>query len=106
MSNDSRDGSGSLGIRLLSHMLERTGGLYLPIASGATVAFARAAKFLAKDFELVKPTVIISVPRVFEAIYAKVQQQIAKESSLKRALFSTAINTGWQQFIRAVAISL
>jgi long-chain acyl-CoA synthetase len=83
----------------LSHMLERTGGLYLPIACGATVAFSRAAKFLAKDFELVRPTVIISVPRVFEAIYAKVQQQIAKESSFKRALFSTAINTGWQQFL-------
>lgn len=83
----------------LSHMLERTGGLYLPIASGATVAFARSAKFLAKDFELVKPTVIISVPRVFDRIYAKVQEQLAKQSSLKRAIVSQAIKTGWDNFL-------
>lgn len=83
----------------LSHMLERTGGLYLPIASGATVAYARSAQFLAKDFERVKPTVIISVPRVFERIYAKVQEKVAKESPLKRALFSQAIKTGWDHFL-------
>jgi len=83
----------------LSHMLERTGGLYLPIATGATVAFARSAKLLGKDFGLVRPTVIISVPRVFESVYAKVQQQIAKESSLKRKLFSAAIKTGWDHFL-------
>ncbi len=83
----------------LSHMLERTGGMYLPIASGATVAYARSAQFLAKDFERVKPTVIISVPRVFERIYAKVQEQVAKESLLKRAIFSLAIKTGWDRFL-------
>ncbi|UCG71666.1 MAG: long-chain fatty acid--CoA ligase [Chromatiales bacterium] len=83
----------------LSHMLERTGGLYLPIASGATVAFARSAQFLAKDFERVRPTVIISVPRVFERIYAKVQEQVAKQSPLKRAIFAQAIKTGWNHFL-------
>lgn len=83
----------------LSHMLERTGGLYLPIASGATVAYARAPKFLSQDFGLVRPTVIISVPRVFELIYSKVQEQLARQPAPTRALFSVAIDTGWKNFL-------
>jgi long-chain acyl-CoA synthetase len=82
----------------LSHMLERTGGLYLPIAAGAAVAYARAPRYLAQDLASVKPTVIICVPRVFEAIYAKVQGQLAQKPAPVRLAVAKAAKAGWDYF--------
>ncbi|MGI9331202.1 MAG: AMP-dependent synthetase/ligase [Gammaproteobacteria bacterium] len=82
----------------LSHMLERTGGLYLPIASGAAVAYARAPRYLAQDLASVKPTVIICVPRVFEAIYAKVQGQLSQKPAPVRLAVAKAAKAGWDYF--------
>jgi long-chain acyl-CoA synthetase len=47
----------------LSHMFERTGGYYLPLALGAGVAFARGIAQLAEDFATQRPTAIFAVPR-------------------------------------------
>jgi len=82
----------------LSHMLERTGGLYLPIAAGSAVAFARAPRYLAQDLASVKPTVIICVPRVFEAIYSKVQAQLAQKPAPVRLAVAKAAKAGWDYF--------
>jgi long-chain acyl-CoA synthetase len=79
-------------------MLERTGGLYLPIAAGAAVAYARAPRYLAQDLASVKPTVIICVPRVFEAIYAKVQGQLAQKPAPVRLAVAKAAKAGWDYF--------
>ncbi len=82
----------------LSHTLERTGGYYLPMMAGASVAFARSILQLAEDFQQVKPTVLIAVPRIFERFYARVQQQLAKQSSIPRRLFEVAEAVGWKRF--------
>ena len=50
----------------LSHTLERTVGYYLPMLAGATVAFSRGIEHLADDLKAVRPTLLVSVPRVFE----------------------------------------
>ena len=82
----------------LSHTLERTGGYYLPMMAGASVAFARSVLQLAEDFQQVKPTVLIAVPRIFERFYARVQQQLAKQSPIPRHLFDLAVAVGWKRF--------
>ncbi len=48
----------------LSHTFERTGGYYYPIAAGACVAHARSVQLLSEDLKHVRPTVMISVPRI------------------------------------------
>lgn len=83
----------------LSHTLERTSGFYLPIVAGAGVAFSRSIPQLAEDLQLVKPTIIISVPRIFERVYGKLQDKITNGPAISRFLFQQAVNIGWRRFL-------
>jgi len=82
----------------LSHMFERTGGYYLPIILGAEVTYARSITLLAKDLQNVRPTILVSVPRIYERIYGKIQKDLQKKSSLEQLLFGMAVNIGWRKF--------
>jgi long-chain acyl-CoA synthetase len=82
----------------LSHMLERTAGYYIPMVVGAEVAFARSIPQLAEDLLSLKPTVLISVPRIYERIYARIQSQLESRSVLERRLLDAAIAVGWRHF--------
>lgn len=82
----------------LSHTLERTVGYYLAIMAGATTAYARSIPQLAEDLEIIKPTILISVPRIFERVYAKIQDKLESDSTLARSIFNLAVETGWSQF--------
>ena len=82
----------------LSHTLERTGGYYLPMIVGVTVAYARSIPQLAVDLNTLHPTFLISVPRIYEQVYAKIQNQLEKKSGLARKLFTLTIKIGWHRF--------
>ncbi|WP_438971183.1 AMP-dependent synthetase/ligase [Methylophaga sp.] len=82
----------------LSHTLERTAGYYLPIMAGAAVAYSRGIPQLADDMLMVKPTILIAVPRIFERIYSRLQAQLNQKSSLARFLFHTTSSIGWSRF--------
>ncbi len=82
----------------LSHTLERTGGYYLPIMAGASVAYARSIPLLAEDMQQVQPTILIAVPRIFERIHDRLQQQLRQQSAIKRLIFKLTVSTGWQRF--------
>ncbi len=82
----------------LSHTLERTAGYYLPIVTGSTVAFSRGIPQLADDLVAVKPTLMISVPRIFERVYGRITAKVAEESTLKQRLFQRAVDLGWRHF--------
>jgi len=82
----------------LSHTLERTAGYYLPMMSGATVAYARGIPQLAEDMQNVKPSIMIAVPRIFERIYTRIQGQLATKSIIARGLFKTTAKVGWHKF--------
>lgn len=82
----------------LSHTFERTCGYYLTIMAGAKVAFARSIAQLAEDLLQVHPTVLISVPRIFERVHNRITEQMIAKPSVVRMLFATAVNVGWQRF--------
>lgn len=82
----------------LSHMLERTAGYYLPMVVGAEVAYARSIPQLGEDLISIKPTVLISVPRIYERVYAKIQDGLKEKPPLARRLFKMAVNVGWAKF--------
>jgi len=84
----------------LSHTFERTCGYYLPIACGACVAFARSVQQLPEDLRTVRPTILVSVPRIYERVYARVQSML-EASPLKHRLFQWAQDVGWRRFCRA-----
>lgn len=83
----------------LSHMLERTAGYYLPIILGATVAYSRSIPQLAEDLAYIKPTVLISVPRIFERVYGKIQDGLKDKSPIAKFLFNSAVDVGWHKFL-------
>jgi len=84
----------------LSHTFERTAGYYAPIAAGCCVAFARSTDKLAEDMKAVRPTILVSVPRIYERVYAKLQAMLAG-SAVKSRLFAWAQAVGWRRFCRA-----
>ena len=71
----------------LSHTFERTAGYYLALATGCIIAYNRSVLLLAEDLKTIKPTVIISVPRVYERIYARVQDKLRKSRPIAKKLF-------------------
>jgi len=82
----------------LSHMYERTIGYYVPMMAGGKVTYARSVQQLAEDFQTIKPTMIVTVPRIFERFYDKMQQKLSKQSIIARSLFRLAVHTGWKNF--------
>lgn len=83
----------------LSHTLERTGGYYLPMMAGATVAYARSIQHLADDLQQVRPSVLIAVPRIFEKVYARIQAQLMQHPAWRQALFRATLAVGWRHFL-------
>jgi long-chain acyl-CoA synthetase len=82
----------------LSHTLERTAGYITPMMAGATVNYARSIPQLAEDFQTIAPTVIIAVPRIFERVHARVQDQLKNKSQWARLLFYMTQTIGYQEF--------
>lgn len=80
----------------LSHILERMGGYYLMIHCGASIAYAEDIKTVALNLMEVKPTVMVSVPRLFEKIYAKVMANAQSGSWVKKKIFFWALGVGKQ----------
>jgi long-chain acyl-CoA synthetase len=82
----------------LSHTFERTLGYYLAVMTGATVAFARSTSLLSEDLQIIRPTLLISVPRIYERVYGAIKIKLKEGSPLKRKLFHLAVETGWARF--------
>ncbi|MGV6826207.1 MAG: AMP-dependent synthetase/ligase [bacterium] len=82
----------------LSHTLERTVGYYLAMVIGAKTVYNRSIPELAEDLVEMKPTLLVSVPRIFERIYGKIMSSLDEASPVKKALFLRAVKTGWNKF--------
>ena len=85
----------------LSHTFERTAGYYLPLGMGCTIVFNRSIMLLNEDFKIAHPDVLISVPRIYERIYARIIDRLSKQSAFVRFLFNTCVDVGWRRFCRA-----
>ncbi len=75
----------------LSHVLERTAGFYLPVRFGAKVAFAESFLTIQQDLQEIRPTLIISVPRLYEKIHMGILSKLKNASHIKKSLFGWAV---------------
>ena len=89
----------------LSHTFERTAGYYLPIAAGSCVAHARSVALLSEDLKTVRPTILVSVPRIYERVFMVLQERLGASAS-KSMLFGWAQAVGWRRFSRAQHLPL
>jgi len=78
----------------LSHSFERTAGHFLPTSQGAKICYAENLLKVADNIKEVRPTLMISVPRLYEKIYGKILLSMSKESFLKQKIFWWAVNAG------------
>ncbi len=82
----------------LSHTFERTVGYYICVMAGVTVAYARSVQLLSEDLQTIRPTILVSVPRIFERVYGAIRAKLEDASPLRRKLFTLAVNVGWRLF--------
>ncbi len=78
----------------LSHVLERTGGYYAAIYGGNHIAFAENVQKVMENVIEIKPTAMVSVPRLFEKIHSRVYESVHQTSKLKQNLFHYAVDVG------------
>ncbi len=76
----------------LSHTYERECGHGTAMLCGGSIAYSNP-KTLVDDLAIFKPTVFMSVPRIYERVYMTMKEQAAG-SAVKKFLFNAAINTG------------
>ena len=82
----------------LSHAFERTACYYMSMMAGATVAYARSIPLLAEDLKIIRPTILIAVPRIYERIYSAIHAKLDGVSLLQHKLFTLAVDVGWDRF--------
>lgn len=81
----------------LSHIFER-GWTFIALSKGMTSYYLSNPKEVVDAVQVVKPTVMCSVPRFFEKTYEGVNSKIARSSSTKQAMFKWAISMGGKRF--------
>lgn len=85
----------------LSHVFERMAGHYLAYHSGSTIAYAESIDAVPVNMGEIKPTVMASVPRLYEKMYARVLENVELGSSTKQKIFHWAVGVG-REYINKV----
>ena len=70
----------------LSHVFERMGD-YLMMACGVSIAYAESIDTVPTNMQEVRPTVMMSVPRLYEKMYARVLENALAGGQIKKRIF-------------------
>jgi long-chain acyl-CoA synthetase len=71
----------------LSHIFERMGGHYLMFATGTSIAYAESIDTVPVNLAEVRPTIVLSVPRLYEKMYARILETALTGSFIKKKIF-------------------
>jgi long-chain acyl-CoA synthetase len=85
----------------MSHTFERTLGYYLTVMSGSATAYARSIPQLGEDLQTIRPTMLISVPRIYERIWSTIRAKLDEGPPLRKKLFLLAVDVGYARFEHA-----
>jgi len=78
----------------LSHSFERMAGYYTALASGSTIAYAESIETVRDNMLEVRPTLVATVPRLFERIHARILKAVDSAPPIRRKLFYSALDIG------------
>jgi long-chain acyl-CoA synthetase len=82
----------------LCHSFERTSGHNFMLFGGATIAYAESVEKVPENMGEIRPTLMGSVPRLYEKMYARVNEKVANDSPLRQKMFRWAIGVGREAF--------
>ncbi len=71
----------------LSHIFERMAGHYLMLHVGCSIAYAESMDTVPIDMQMVRPTIVLSVPRLYEKMYARVLENALSGGAIKKRIF-------------------
>ena len=83
------DRDSSLSILPLSHVFQRMVD-YLFFNVGCSIAYARSIQLVSEDLREVRPTFVVSVPRLYEKVYSRVMEA----EGVKRGILGWATGVG------------
>jgi long-chain acyl-CoA synthetase len=89
-------GERALSFLPLTHIFERMAGHFMMFHVGASIYYAESVNTVAADLLEVKPTLLASVPRIYEKIFARIYETVASGSLIKRLIFHWAMLAGRQ----------
>jgi long-chain acyl-CoA synthetase len=92
-----RPGYVALSFLPLSHTFERMGGHFTMTHIGATIAYSESIEKLPENMMEIKPHIMLSVPRLYEKLFARISQKVANDSFIKRKIFAWALKVGKQR---------
>ena len=81
------EGDECLSFLPLCHIFERMFGHYSMFHAGVIINYAESVDTVASDMERWRPTLMASVPRLYEKIYARVLEKVRSSSALRQRLF-------------------
>ncbi len=87
----------------LCHVFERMAGHYLMLKAGATIAYAESIDKVAQNMGEVRPTLMASVPRLYEKMRLRILENVAVAPPLRQKLFHWALDVGRQMLRHTVA---
>jgi long-chain acyl-CoA synthetase len=71
----------------LSHIFERMAGHYLMLHTGTSIAYAESIDTVPINMQEIKPTLVLSVPRLYEKMYARVLENALSGGAVKKQIF-------------------
>jgi long-chain acyl-CoA synthetase len=82
----------------LCHVFERMSGHYLMLLQGCAIAYAESVEKVPANMVEVRPTVMCSVPRLYEKMYARVHEKVASDPPMRQKIFRWAVGVGREMF--------
>ncbi len=73
-----------LSVLPINHIYELTCGFLYPLISGACVAFCEGLRYMSRNIQEARPTVMVCVPYLLETIYRKIRNNVRLKGSEKR----------------------
>ena len=87
-----------LSIIPLSHAYEHTAGFLLPVYIGAEIYFNDNRDQIVNDLQNVQPTLMVAVPRLYDLLYKKINNQLLTQNKTSQKLFYKTIELGTKDF--------
>jgi long-chain acyl-CoA synthetase len=83
----------ALSVLPLSHIYER-GAMYMYLNHGIAVYYAESLQAIPSNLREVRPTVLVGVPRMFEKIYARIQERATEAGRFAATLLAWSVSVG------------
>jgi long-chain acyl-CoA synthetase len=100
---DIRESDTCLSFLPLSHIFERMAGYYFMLSKGVTIAYAENIDSVPLNLTEIQPHIVISVPRLYEKMFARVMERVLAGPWVRKQIFFTALKIGQAHVARLVA---